>query len=69
MILAKTLALSFNLSAGKAFGLADLFALAKQRRALSRLDDAALQDLGLTRADVAHEIKRAAWDVPATWRD
>ena len=40
----------------------------RQRRALARLDDAALTDMGLTRADVEQEIKRPVWDVPANWR-
>lgn len=35
-----------------------------QRRALSRLDDAALSDLGLTRSDAAKESERPIWDVP-----
>jgi uncharacterized protein YjiS (DUF1127 family) len=43
-------------------------ALARQRRALARLDDARLADLGLTRADVAKEIAQPVWDVPHNWR-
>lgn len=36
----------------------------RQRRALGRLDDAALRDLGLTRADVSTEIRRPPWSLP-----
>lgn len=43
-------------------------ALARQRRALSQLDDARLADLGLTRTEVAQELTRSAWDVPQHWR-
>ncbi|MEP4197594.1 MAG: DUF1127 domain-containing protein [Aliishimia sp.] len=40
----------------------------RQRAALRRLDDAALFDLGLTRADAEAEASRPFWDVPDTWR-
>lgn len=40
----------------------------RQRRALARLDAAALDDLGLTRAQANAEANRSFWDVPATWR-
>ncbi|MEP2530833.1 DUF1127 domain-containing protein [Shimia sp.] len=43
-------------------------AVLRQRRALARLDNAALADLGLTRADVSRELKRPIWDVPSNWR-
>ena len=36
----------------------------RQRRALERLDDAALRDLGLTRADVSREVARPLWSLP-----
>lgn len=68
MTFAKSFGRSFGLSSGKAYGLADYLALAKQRRALSRLNGAAMRDMGLTAADVARETKRPVWDVPATWR-
>ncbi|MDA7945972.1 MAG: DUF1127 domain-containing protein [Hyphomicrobiaceae bacterium] len=35
----------------------------RQRRALSRLDDRMLQDIGLTREQVAREIGRPFWDI------
>ena len=36
--------------------------LARQRRALARLDDRMLKDLGLTRADALREAGRPFWD-------
>ena len=38
--------------------------LARQRRQLAMLDDAALKDLGLSRADVQQESERPFWDDP-----
>lgn len=40
------------------------YALAAQRRQLAMLDDAALKDLGLSRADVQQESERPFWDDP-----
>lgn len=40
-----------------------------QRKALSRLDDLALADLGLSRDAAQAEAARPIWDVPATWRN
>ncbi len=48
--------------------LSHAFAVWRQRRALARLDAAALDDLGLTRAQAQAEAKRPLWDAPATWR-
>lgn len=39
----------------------------KQRRALTKLDADALNDLGLSHADVKSEASRPFWDVPAAW--
>ena len=39
-------------------------ATSRQRRHLARLDDAALGDLGLSRADVAHELSQPFWMHP-----
>ncbi|WP_425037969.1 DUF1127 domain-containing protein [Primorskyibacter sp. S187A] len=47
--------------------LSDMLALARQRRDLSRLDDAQLRDMGLSRSDAASEANRPAWDVPSHW--
>ncbi|MBJ3777209.1 DUF1127 domain-containing protein [Acuticoccus mangrovi] len=35
-----------------------------ERDALSRLDDAALRDIGVSRADAEREAGRPFWDVP-----
>lgn len=46
---------------------ADLLDLARQRRALARLDDARLDDLGLTRQEALREARRPLWHRPAHW--
>lgn len=38
--------------------------LARQHRQLAGLDEAALKDLGLSRADVYQEIERPIWNDP-----
>ncbi|WP_136439237.1 DUF1127 domain-containing protein [Pacificoceanicola onchidii] len=43
-------------------------ALARQRRALARLDDAALSDIGLSRDAAQSEASRPFWDAPSNWR-
>lgn len=48
--------------------LAHARATRRQRAHLSRLDDAALRDIGLTRDIVAAEASRPIWDAPAHWR-
>ena len=40
----------------------------RQRQHLSRLDDAALADIGISRHDARSEAARPLWDVPAAWR-
>ncbi|WP_380053451.1 DUF1127 domain-containing protein [Falsihalocynthiibacter sp. SS001] len=40
----------------------------RQRRALARLDDAALDDMGISRDEAMAEARRPIWDVPTTWR-
>ena len=47
----------------------DLAALAQSRRALARLDDRLLRDIGLTREDAEAELARPPWDAPSHWRD
>ena len=44
------------------------FAVWRQRRALERLDDRALSDIGLSRAEAHREARRSIWDAPETWR-
>jgi uncharacterized protein YjiS (DUF1127 family) len=48
--------------------LRSLIALHRSRRALARLDTAALSDVGLTEAEAQSEARRAFWDIPCTWR-
>ncbi|QGX98838.1 DUF1127 domain-containing protein [Roseovarius faecimaris] len=62
----KTLALPVRGRPGR-IALFSLFDLARQRRALARMDDARLADLGLSREDAMAEAKRPVWDVPAHW--
>ena len=40
------------------------YQLAEQRRRLANLNDEALKDLGLSRADVLQESERPFWDDP-----
>ena len=44
--------------------LSDVFDLYRQRRALARLDDKALADIGLTREEAQIEANRPFWDIP-----
>jgi uncharacterized protein YjiS (DUF1127 family) len=39
----------------------------RQRRTLKSLDAAALNDIGLTRAQVKAEAGRPIWDAPQSW--
>lgn len=43
------------------------FDLWRQRRALGRLDEAALKDIGLTRREAETEARRPIWDAPESW--
>ena len=45
----------------------NLLSLARQRRALSRLDDHSLEDIGLTRTEARNEAGRSIWDAPDNW--
>lgn len=56
-------ALSFDLSSALT-DLITLMALVRQRAALSRMDDAQLRDLGLTRREAETEAQRPFWDLP-----
>ncbi len=44
-----------------------LYSLWRQRRALGQLDDAALDDIGLSRQQAAAEARRPVWDAPKHW--
>ena len=50
-------------------GLARLFNVRRQRQALRKLDNAALKDIGLTRAQADAESGRSFWDAPTSWRN
>lgn len=52
----------------KLSGLGGLAKVWSQRQTLNRLDDRALNDIGLTRAEAEAEARRSIWDVPDTWR-
>ena len=43
--------------------LGQIFALYRERRALARLDDTALADIGLTREEADAEASRPIWDI------
>ena len=45
-----------------------LLSVARSRRALSKLSDAALSDVGLTREEALEEASRPFWDAPSRWR-
>ncbi len=62
-----------NLNVSRRFGrtlppLSHLLAVWRERRALARLDDSALNDIGLTRAQALTEARRPLWDAPQSWR-
>jgi uncharacterized protein YjiS (DUF1127 family) len=42
--------------------------LVQSRRALQRLDEHLLRDIGLTRHEAETEASRAPWDAPSHWR-
>ena len=48
--------------------LSALLALHRQRRALSRMDAARLDDLGLSAEEARREPGKPIWDIPAHWR-
>lgn len=43
--------------------------LARTRRALARLDDHLLRDIGLSREQAEAETRRRLWDAPSHWQD
>nr|WP_325249670.1 DUF1127 domain-containing protein [Amylibacter sp.] len=42
--------------------------LHKERRALTRLSNQQLSDIGITRAEADAEANRGLWDVPNHWK-
>ena len=46
------------------FSLPDMISVYRQRRALAKLDEQALSDLGLTREEAETEARRHFWDLP-----
>lgn len=49
-------------------GLFGWLGLARQRRALGRLDSDRLADIGVSPAEAARESRRPIWDGPDHWR-
>lgn len=48
--------------------LRQLYNVWRSRRALATLDEAALNDVGLNRAQAEKEAARPFWDAPQSWR-
>jgi uncharacterized protein YjiS (DUF1127 family) len=46
-----------------------MVAVTQSRRALGRLDERLLRDIGLTQHEAEVEASRAPWDPPLHWRD
>ena len=42
-----------------------MLSVSRERQELRTLSDAALKDMGLDRADVAREVAKSMWDLPA----
>nr|WP_176794232.1 DUF1127 domain-containing protein [Pseudomonas sp. UC 17F4] len=54
----------YQLAQGAAQQLLRWRQLRRERRELARLSDAALDDIGLSRADILREVERPFWDDP-----
>lgn len=67
MIQTVSSALRFSHS-GQSNSLFSLISLWKSRRALTRMDEYMLRDIGLTPDDALVESQRGFWDVPCNWR-
>ena len=52
---------------GPRSSIATVLAVWRSRRALARLDDAALSDIGISYKRASQEAVKPIWDVPATW--
>ena len=50
-------------------GLISMLNAWRSRQHLKALDDRALADIGISRAEADAEASRPIWDVPTTWRD
>ncbi|MDK3018138.1 DUF1127 domain-containing protein [Pseudodonghicola flavimaris] len=48
--------------------LAHMISVHRQRRALIKLDDRALEDIGISRSQARAEASRPFWDAPESWR-
>lgn len=48
--------------------LQDAFSLLRQRQTLAKLDDRALEDIGITREQAEAEASRSIWDAPDFWQ-
>ncbi|WP_108859371.1 DUF1127 domain-containing protein [Ruegeria sp. Alg231-54] len=48
--------------------LLDSLSLLRQRQTLARLDDRALEDIGITRKQAEVEASRSIWDAPDFWQ-
>ncbi len=46
----------------------DALSLRRQRRSLAKLDDRALNDIGITREQAEAEASRPIWDAPHFWQ-
>ena len=64
-----THSVAHRLPAQRFIGLSAILGLWRTRRQLRALDDHALADIGLSRAEAEAEASRPIWDVPANWRD
>jgi len=53
---------------GRGLSLKTILSVWRERRKLAKLDDATLQDLGISRHEAEIEAKRAPWDVPSHWQ-
>ncbi len=45
-----------------------MFGVWRQRQHLDRLPEHMRRDIGLSDRDIAEEVARPIWDVPANWR-
>lgn len=45
----------------------EALALRRRRNSVNRLDDHALEDIGLTRRDIEAAPARTLWDIPPCW--